>query len=413
MTAWRDQAAATQLVHRALDADPRDPVVLVVHGSLLAGRGEVAQAAEELVTALEVNPRFVPALLDQARLRLAEGRLAEALELAQRAAALTPGRVDVPVVEGAVHMRMQNPGLAEACYDRALAAVGPFVEITRSQLHVLRGEARAAMHRGPEALEDFSAAIDLDRQSVPAYVARSQVFLLSGRFAEARTDAEAALARDPASAVGRRARASALAALIRAEQAQRAASRGSAAVRRRNLQRLPSAAMTCSWNADQITAVQAELGGTEDLVWVARCAGSSEVLRLVALLVTSERLLWCRRVVFGSVVCETASFLAIEDVQVEDDGFTVRPGAPAAAARSTPDAQQPVGRTDQPRGARALGELTTRVRRLASVPSRDPAAPVTFTQVRDGVDVSGLRITLARQDLGLLVQELVRRARWG
>jgi hypothetical protein len=299
---------------------------------------------------------------------------------------------------------MQRHDLAEECYDRALAIEGPRLEATRSELYILRGNARSALNRGPEAVADYSAGLDLDREAVSAYILRSQVLVLSGRFREARSDAEAAITLEPTSGEARRARATALAALIHDRREIPTGYRSPAANLRRNRDRVATAAAACGWKVDQTAAVLVALNDTESVVWLARCAGVKELVRLVALVVTSERLIWCRRAMLGHEPCATASYATIQSVSLEDDGFSVRLAEPVGAAG--PPQPEP------PRSDRRLGNLSARVRRLAFDDDVDPSAP-RFGQVRGGFDLSELNITLEKGELGLLVEELVNHARAG
>ena len=91
-------APALQVTHQLLEIDPNSPAVLNLHGTALVGVADMETAREVFESALSQAPRFVPAMLNLARLHLDQGRFLEAQSAFQRA--LDHDRDNVPAMLG-------------------------------------------------------------------------------------------------------------------------------------------------------------------------------------------------------------------------------------------------------------------------------------------------------------------------
>ncbi|HKB36828.1 MAG TPA: tetratricopeptide repeat protein, partial [Gemmataceae bacterium] len=252
--------------HEALRLNPNEDaryVLYLTRGILHFNQKELESAAADFRSALALKPEQYNAFLNLAQVDLAQGRFEEAQELVTRALRLRP---PVAVLAG-YHLERGRSLLRDRRYEEALQACAAALELSPRQpaSHELRGRALLALgryepaegafedylrkggedrtdvfrgrglarmkqgkypeavedytralelapdgeiyqHRGwahffsdawKLALRDFSKAIELDPEAGDAYVGRGLARVMLGTYREAVADAEAALRRRP------------------------------------------------------------------------------------------------------------------------------------------------------------------------------------------------------------------------
>ena len=143
---------AEELCREALADDPRDAVAMVMLAGFLKQRGFYDQAATLVESALagELTPEM-RTLAQDMRLELEELR-------APLPVALREG-----IDEAERHLEGNRPGEALAVTERLLATTPNPGAAAKSRLHLLRGRALAGLGRNFEALDAYTAALQLNR----------------------------------------------------------------------------------------------------------------------------------------------------------------------------------------------------------------------------------------------------------
>jgi tetratricopeptide (TPR) repeat protein len=200
---WRDSRA---LWERALAAGSgRDDAILANLAILRFEAGDLPGARAYLSEATRANPANVSARASLARVLLAEGRAAEAAEVAEQAVALgrrgprrpEPGAPDpltrAEVALGHARLVLGRPGSALGPLESAVRRLDPAIpralppadRALLAEARTLRGQALAGLGRDDEAEAEFAGAVRLDPASARARNALGLLLVRRGAFADA------------------------------------------------------------------------------------------------------------------------------------------------------------------------------------------------------------------------------------
>ncbi len=243
-------AGALEDAARAEERGLRTADLFLVAAQAQHGLRRLEEAAALLARALERDPGHVGALVQAGFVLNDLGRPEKALPLLERAAERDPNHAAAWLNLGNAHLLLDRAARAEACYDRSLA-----LEPGGAKALSNRGMARHRLGKGEGAREDAEAAMKADPAFGAPHVILGLVLAAAGRHAEARAEfgaarrlgvagfedqvdtadawsaaalglleeavagAERALARNPGSADGLRARAESLLRLGRTDAA--------------------------------------------------------------------------------------------------------------------------------------------------------------------------------------------------
>lgn len=186
-------AACAAVLASSEIGDEERVAVLATRGELRRSEGDPTGALADFNAALAIDVNAAPALLGRAAVLLRSGQLdaAAAAIAAGESAGAEPARVHL--LRGELAMRRGDPGGAIAELDQAIALNG-----NASAAFAQRGMAKQAFEDFPAARRDFDAALRLDARDPLARAGRcwNSVYLARD-LAEARADAEAAIAAEP------------------------------------------------------------------------------------------------------------------------------------------------------------------------------------------------------------------------
>jgi tetratricopeptide (TPR) repeat protein len=174
---------ALRAAQNAAAADPTHAEAAFVGGSIYAALRDDVRAVESFEQALKLNPRDVSPYLAIARVRMRQGRPADAVEAAERAQAARQEDVAprLVLIEALAHA-----GQRARAIQTAQAAIARWPRL--AVLHVQLGLLQTADGRAEQARRSLSTALQLDPASIPALAALSDLDVRAGR-------AEAALSR--------------------------------------------------------------------------------------------------------------------------------------------------------------------------------------------------------------------------
>ena len=192
-----DPDHAIDLVQRAVSSVAREPASETTAfysfqlGELHRARGEVAMAAAAYEQALDDLPTYVPAMAGLARIREAQGRRNEAIELLGGATARLP-QPEIVAALGDLYALAGDPGAAEQQY-ALVERIGLLAAATASvydrQLVVFAADHDRGLE---EAVVQARAALSI-HPDIYGHDALAWVLFKAGRLGEARAEAEAAL----------------------------------------------------------------------------------------------------------------------------------------------------------------------------------------------------------------------------
>ncbi|WP_161957187.1 tetratricopeptide repeat-containing sulfotransferase family protein [Aestuariivirga litoralis] len=144
------------------------------------GKDDLRTAESCFSAALELVPGRPSVLTNLSIVHTRQGRLEEALALAQAAVKAEPGNPLLLLQLGVVQLKLGKAGEALISLEAASAADPSLAEACNG-----RGNALTALHRHEAALESFERAIRLKPGHAEAYVNRGRVLRLLGRQDEA------------------------------------------------------------------------------------------------------------------------------------------------------------------------------------------------------------------------------------
>jgi len=184
-------AAAAQLYREIVANDARHGGAHHFLGLVCMQLGDVRQAHELLMRAVELDPANVNALADVAALRVRLGRFAESLPLFSRVLEQDPNHADALNNMGNAYAGMQRPRDALALFER-LTRIRPESAAARRRLadmHSRLGDLDAA-------IEQYAKAIELDPRDKVARLSLGDAYESLGKFKQAKMQYAAILRRD-------------------------------------------------------------------------------------------------------------------------------------------------------------------------------------------------------------------------
>jgi tetratricopeptide (TPR) repeat protein len=190
----RDRALATLDI--AIDSAPRQAELYRLRARLHRELKAIALALADLDSAIRLTPSHQRAELaadhrERARILYHAARFREALAACREALKRTPGDPVATRLEAECLLEMGKPRSALDAFDRYLKKSKPDVE-----LHRRRARARASLGDLTGVVEEYSAALELRRDS-PLLAARGWAYLVNSAHQLALRDFKAALALDP------------------------------------------------------------------------------------------------------------------------------------------------------------------------------------------------------------------------
>jgi tetratricopeptide (TPR) repeat protein len=319
----KDEEAMTDL-NRAVEIDPRSPGVLLTRGAVLMMRGAYSEALAdfELVAKKLLPIRTAWVQMGYAHLGLND--FPAALAAFDHALELLPGAAPPLVGRGVAKARLERFADGLADFEAALE-IDPFGEllgIPLSDVLFWRGLAKLRVGKPLEALEDFEAGVARGgEESAIVLVWSAEAHLALEDVKSAYEDQQKAAKLEPALPEVLTMREQILQTLGRAAALQTIGQEPAPEREQRNQERLDAVPLERGWFTDQQKAMIEGLNGLEDLLWLCRCRRPKDVLRQTALLVTSERLLWCRSTLWASA--ELGELLWREVTNIAGEGQNV------------------------------------------------------------------------------------------
>lgn len=157
---------AVELLTEALEREPHHPFALALEArALLETSYDVEEATELAEQALAVYPDMPEALEVLAEIAIDDRRYDDALELVRRAEQVSPGRLELLTLRGAVHYLMDDPDALDEVEERVLRA-----SPTYARFYHQIGEFAARSFRYVEANDWYRRALDVDAGYWRAYV---------------------------------------------------------------------------------------------------------------------------------------------------------------------------------------------------------------------------------------------------
>ena len=166
--------------------------VLFQRGWALERAGRPFEAAEQYAGALRQDRDCLNALIQLGRLRIGEGRTAEALEFLRRATKANPKFAYAHQIVGAVLFELGRFDQALACFERALA-----ISPSDAETLISRGDCLAKLERPEAALASYDAAISSKPGAAEAHNNRGAVLRRLGRLDQALASFRRAAALQP------------------------------------------------------------------------------------------------------------------------------------------------------------------------------------------------------------------------
>jgi tetratricopeptide (TPR) repeat protein len=321
---WAD---ARKALDAAREADPLAPEAAIASARLNRARRKPSKAIQELDRALELDPRSMDALILRGRCKLdMNGRLKGAVEDFERARSASPHLPGAHFGRALCHVDQGENEEALAALDtvvglRRLPGTWPTPQLALS----VRGEVLLRLGKPTEAVNSFDDALSHDPDFARALGGRGRANVARGRPELAIRDLGRAMTGDVEDVEGLAdARAEALASLpLRpstewpedlAEELDNVLAMNRAV--------LDEAELDGGWLGERRHAMANHISGTEQLLWLGRCGRPQDVQRHVALLVTTEQLVWCRQTYGSSARAEQTRWSEVTRVQdFGPDGF--------------------------------------------------------------------------------------------
>ncbi|WCM94556.1 tetratricopeptide repeat protein [Acidovorax sp. NCPPB 2350] len=198
----RDQIERGELQQAALTLNkaqkniPNDPRVFLLASAMAEKSGNVTKAFEALRRAVAISPDWGPGLLELALLLARQNQFTEAVELAEKVAALEPGNPIVLAGVVDIAHRAGHLEMAVRHLRRGLELVPGDVQLRR-----LLARDLGDLGRHAEALEAWGALIDEHPQDAEARLGRVKTFIAAGTPARAVADTTALLEIAPGDSV--------------------------------------------------------------------------------------------------------------------------------------------------------------------------------------------------------------------
>jgi Tfp pilus assembly protein PilF len=145
---------AWNVVHQALNADPRNATAFQLRGLILAQVGQVEQAADDFRIAVELTPGDPVAHNNLGNALRPLGRWEESLAACEHALALAPDYLDAELSRANALLDLARPEEALAGYDKVLAKDPGSAKALSN-----RGLALRSLNRAAEAVQSFERAM--------------------------------------------------------------------------------------------------------------------------------------------------------------------------------------------------------------------------------------------------------------
>lgn len=205
---------AVELIGRAIQADPGQPVFFYNRGNALVELAELEAAVASYVQAIRLQPAFAEAYASLGNTFLALKQFDNAVAAYDRAIAIKPGLADWHYNRGNALIESRRLEAAVASFDQAIALKPDFAEA-----HGNRGKALLELGQWPAAIASYDKAIQWKPTLAEAYVGRGHVLLTLQRLDSALADFDQAIQLKPGLAEAHHNRGNALQELQRADAA--------------------------------------------------------------------------------------------------------------------------------------------------------------------------------------------------
>ena len=186
--------AAEQAFAAALKIDPRSSPALIGDGELFYRSSRFSQALLRFEEATRVDESSIPARIGTTKTLLALERLKDAKALAEKLRADKPEAASSAYWLGRAEDALGNKKEAEAHYLQAIKLGG--MQIEAVEAYVALASILAAAGRNDEAQAKLAEASAKFPELAALHRAKGEVFSQAGRYPEARTEFEAALAKE-------------------------------------------------------------------------------------------------------------------------------------------------------------------------------------------------------------------------
>ncbi|UQA63747.1 zinc-ribbon domain-containing protein [Polyangium aurulentum] len=187
-------SAAEKAFAAALQIDPRSVDALIGDGELLFQSGRFSQALLRFEEAMRADDASIRAKLSAAKAMLALERGKDAKELLTRVRADKPTDVHAAFLLGKTEGALGNAKEAERLYLESIQLAGD--KPAAVDAYVALSSLLSTLGRGDEAQAKLAEAQTKFPDLPALYRAKGEVFLQTGRYAEARKEFEAALAKE-------------------------------------------------------------------------------------------------------------------------------------------------------------------------------------------------------------------------
>ena len=202
LTQAREQIAKGDLKNAALTLNkanaqwPQDPRVFMLGGLLAEKAGNVQGAFDALRKSVSLAPDWGPGLLELALLLARQNQFKEAVETAEKVAALEPK--NLMVLAGVVDIahRAGHKEMAIKHLRRGLVLVPGDLQLSQ-----LLAQDLSALNQHEEALQLWTALIEANPKNEPALLGRVKTLLAAGKPAKAVADTTTLLALAPGDSV--------------------------------------------------------------------------------------------------------------------------------------------------------------------------------------------------------------------
>ena len=194
--AKNDLKGAALTLNKAQKNNPNDARIFMLAGLMAEKAGNIPGAFEALRRSVALAPDWGPGLLELSLLLARQNQFKEAVETAEKVAALEPKNLQVLAGVIDIAHRAGHTEMAVRHLRRGLQLVPGDVQLRR-----LLARDLSALEQFAEALEIWSALLEQDPADTEAREGRVQTLLAQGQPARARADTLALLEQDPGNAV--------------------------------------------------------------------------------------------------------------------------------------------------------------------------------------------------------------------
>ena len=178
--------SAEELLGRALQSHPADPLLLVGEGDVKAAQQQVTSAVEFYQKALAQQPRFTPALLGLARVEISQSKMAEAREALQQA--LSDDH-DNPAANGTLGLMESHQGNWTDAVTHLQSSWGK--DHSNAQVLIALARAYSRVDRASEALQLLSSEVSSMSNNAAFHLELSHLYTQLHRPEDAKKEQDA------------------------------------------------------------------------------------------------------------------------------------------------------------------------------------------------------------------------------